>query len=149
MHAYIYIYIYIYIYVCGQNYQLYILTREEYKPLQNAATYKYKKIAKKMKDKIFHINGDSNYFMKMKDHKEHFRNKPTVRLINPGNNQIGRTSKVILGKINIAIKSKLRLNQWKNTNKVIDWFASIDEICPIQRKRILSFDQGTSVGKSF
>ena len=56
-----------------------------------------------MKDKIFHINGDSNYFMKMKEHKENFENEPIVRLINPGNNQSGHTSKVILDKINIAI----------------------------------------------
>ena len=46
----------------------------------------------------------------MKDHKENFENKGSVRLTNPAKNQIGRISKVILGKINIAIKIKLELN---------------------------------------
>ena len=32
-----------------------------------------------------------------------------------------------MDKINVAIKSKLRLNQWKNTKEVIDWFAGFDE----------------------
>ena len=33
----------------------------------------------------------------------------------------------ILDKNNVAIKSKLRLNQWNNTNELKDWFTSIDE----------------------
>ena len=72
-------------------------------------------------------NSDSNCFMTMKDHKGNFGNEPSVRLINPAKNQIGCISKVILGKINIGIKSELRLNQWKNTKEVIDWVANIDE----------------------
>ena len=63
----------------------------------------------------------------MKDHKENYGNRPSVRLINPVKNQIGRISKVILDKINAAIKSQLKLNQWKNTKGVVDWFVSIDE----------------------
>ena len=42
-------------------------------------------------------------------------------------NQIGRFSKVILGKINVAIKSQLKLNQWKSTKEVLDIYVSIDE----------------------
>ena len=63
----------------------------------------------------------------MKYHKENFENKPSVKLINPPNNQIGCISKVILGKINIAIQSQLKLNQWKNIREIIDWFVSADE----------------------
>ena len=74
-----------------------------------------------------YINGDSNCFIKLKDHKENYGNRPSVRLINPVKNQIGRISKVILDKINAAIKSQLKLNQWKNTKGVVDWFVSIDE----------------------
>ena len=66
--------------------------------------------------KRLHINGDSNYFVTMKDHKENFEIKPSVRLINPAKNEFKRISIVILGKINVAIKSQLKLNQWKNTN---------------------------------
>ena len=98
---------------------LYLLTKEEHdKLLQNAITSKYKKVARKIKDKIkkggkrilndkdlvkrLHINGYSNCFITMKDHKENFGNKPSVRLINLAKNQIGRISKVILDKINVV-----------------------------------------------
>ena len=47
----------------------------------------------------------------MKDHKDNFENKPSVRLINLVKNQMERISKVILDKINVAIKSQLNLNQ--------------------------------------
>ena len=63
----------------------------------------------------------------MKDHKVIFENKPSLRLINPAKNEIGRFSKVILDKINVAIKSQLNLNQSKNTKEVIDCFGSTDE----------------------
>ena len=82
---------------------LYLLTKEEHdKLLQNAVTSKYKKVARKIKDKInkegkrilndkdvvkrLHINGDSNCFITMKDHKENSENEPSVRLINPTKN---------------------------------------------------------------
>ena len=65
--------------------------------------------------KRLHINGDSNSFVTMKDHKGDIENKPSVRLINPAKNQIGRISKVVLDNINVVIKSQLKLNQWKNT----------------------------------
>ena len=52
----------------------------------------------------------------MKDHKENFEIKPSVRLINSAKSEFERISIVILDKINVAIKSQLKLNQWKNTN---------------------------------
>ena len=64
--------------------------------------------------KRLHINGDSNSFVTMKDHKEDIENKPSVRLISPAKNQIRRISKVVLDNINVVIKSQLKLNQWKN-----------------------------------
>ena len=42
------------------------------------------------------INGDNNSFITLKDHKENFNNNITVRLINPGRNELGRISKGIL-----------------------------------------------------
>ena len=66
--------------------------------------------------KRLHINDDINCFVTMKDHKENFEIKPSVRLINSAKSEFERISIVILDKINVAIKSQLKLNQWKNTN---------------------------------
>ena len=40
------------------------------------------------------INTSSNSFITLKDHKENFANNPTVRLLNPAKNEIGRISKL-------------------------------------------------------
>ena len=73
------------------------------------------------------INEESNCFFILKDHKENFQNNPTVRLINPAKNDIGRISKVILDKINSSLIKQLKVNQWKNTQNVIEWFMKIEE----------------------
>ena len=44
-------------------------------------------------------NEECNSFITIKDHKENFDNHPTVRLINPTKNELGRVSKLILDKI--------------------------------------------------
>ena len=90
----------------------------------------------------------------MKDHKENFENKPSVRLIHPAKNEIGRISKITLDKINVAIKSKLKFNQWRNIKEVIDWFVGIDEkplykflqfnitkFCPSIKEKALKFTE--------
>ena len=76
---------------------LYHLTKEEHnKLLQNTITSKYK-VPKKIKDKVnkddkrilnerLHTDSDSNCFITMKEHKEIFENKPSIRLINPAKN---------------------------------------------------------------
>ena len=69
-------------------------------------------------DKI-KINGTSNSFVTLKDHKEDFTNHPMTRLINPSKNEIGRISKHILDQMNSAFGSKLSLHEWKNTISVI------------------------------
>ena len=71
------------------------------------------------------INGKNNCFFTLKDHKDYFANNPQVRLINPGKNELGRISKVILDKINLAIREHFSFNQWKNTQNVRDWFKEI------------------------
>ena len=60
------------------------------------------------------INEESYCFFTLKNHKENFQNNPTVRLINPAKNDIGRISKVILDKINSSLIKQLKVNQWKN-----------------------------------
>ena len=113
------------------------------KLLRNAVTSKYKKTNTKIKDKInkkgkeilknkealhrIDINEESNCFFTLKDHKENFQNNPTVRLINPAKNYIGRISKIILDKISSSLIKQLNVNQWKNTQNVIEWFMRIEE----------------------
>ena len=87
--------------------------------MMSTVANKYNKIAEKIKNKInkegkkiliasvivkrFHCNGESNCFIVITDHKENFESKPSVRLINPTKNEIGRISKVIFKKLNVAI----------------------------------------------
>ena len=123
---------------------MYRLTKEEHnKLLRKAITSKYKKTNTKIKDKInkkgkeilknkealhrLNINKESNCFFTLKDYKENFPNNPTVRLINPAKNEIGRISKVILDKINSSLVNQLKVNQWKNTQNVIKWLIKILE----------------------
>ena len=68
------------------------------------------------------VNGENNSFKTLKDHKENFNKNPTVRLINPAKNGLGRISKAILDTTNKNIREAMGLNQWRNTNTVIDWF---------------------------
>ena len=75
------------------------------------------------------MNGskEGNSFITIKDHKENFDKHPTIWLINPANNELGRISKLksILDKINKKNSQKLELNQFKNTDEVIDWSKQI------------------------
>ena len=69
--------------------------------------------------KRMETNEEGNSFITIKDRKENFDNRPTVRLINSVKNELGRINKLILDKINKKIS---QWNQWKNTDVVIDWF---------------------------
>ena len=88
--------------------------------------------------KRLHINGDSNCFIAMNNHKTNFENESSVSLINPAMNEIKRISQQILDKITVGIKSKFKLNQWKSTKEVIAWFLSIDE--KLQFDKFIQFD---------
>ena len=96
---------------------VYPLTREEYdKILNDSITATCKKASNNIKKKInatgkqvlhnnkvlkrMQGNGENNCFISLKDHKENFQNNPTVRLINPAKNELGKISKVILDSIN-------------------------------------------------
>ena len=56
-----------------------------------------------------------------------FQNNPLVWLINPAKNELGRLSKFIIQAANKELRHKLNINQWKNTEEVIDWFKSIKD----------------------
>ena len=68
------------------------------------------------------INGESNCFITLKDHKENFQNNPSVRLLHPAKNELGRLSKFIIQAVSKELRHKLNMNQWKNTEDDIDWF---------------------------
>ena len=121
---------------------LYRLTKAEYDHMiNNAITSKYKKASNNIKKQInvdgkqilkngeilnrLEVNGGNNSFITLKDHKENFDSNPTVRLINPAKNELGRISKAILDTTNKNIREAVGLNQWGNTDTVIDWFKGI------------------------
>ena len=76
-------------------------------------------------------------FISLKHHKENFENNPKCRLINPAKSDSGKISKLILDKINTQLRTILHVNQWRNTQNVIDWFGNIEEK---SRHSFISFD---------
>ena len=72
------------------------------------------------------VYGKQNCFITFKDHKPNFKNNPTVRLLNPVKNELGRISKTVLDKIYVNLRNSLHLNQGKNAQEVIDQFKAID-----------------------
>ena len=79
----------------------------------------------KLSDRI-NITAKREAFLTLKDHKPNFNNKPSCRLINPCKPELGKISKQIVEKIVHDVKSKTNINQWKNTNDVINWFNNIE-----------------------
>ena len=61
----------------------------------------------------------------MKDHKDDFPHKISSRLINPFKSIICKISKVIIDKINTKLLEAYKVNQWKNTQSIIDWYINI------------------------
>ena len=80
----------------------------------------------KISDRI-EIMPEKEAYITLKDHKPNFPDNIKCRLINPCKTNVGRITKQILEKINNQIKTKLKLNQLKNTNAAIDWFKSIPD----------------------
>ena len=66
-------------------------------------------------------------FITIKDHKENFANNPKCRLINPAKSEIGLVSKKLLANIVQKVQRQTGVNQWRNTNSVIDWFKNIPQ----------------------
>ena len=76
-------------------------------------------------------------FITLKDHKDNFKNKPTCRLINPSKQEIRKISKQILDSINKKLLNAMRVNQWKNTSSVLQWFKQLPNK---QRCAFITFD---------
>ena len=62
----------------------------------------------------------------LKDHKPNFSSSLPCRLINPSKNELGKVSKVLLENINKRLIELLNVNQWKNSESVINWFNTIE-----------------------
>ena len=98
------------------------------KKLEIAINMEAKNVANtyKLAERIDHLP-KAECFITLKDHKENFCNKPTCRLINPTKNELGKISKQMIERINQRLLKELQVNQWKNTNDVINWFNHIEK----------------------
>jgi hypothetical protein len=69
---------------------------------------------------------ETEAFITLKDHMENFESNPKWRLINPAKSELGKVSNVILDSINQEIRSTTNVNQWRNSQSVINWFKDIE-----------------------
>ena len=69
---------------------------------------------------------ENEAYITVKDHKDEFPNKIPCRLINPSKSSIGKISKIILDKSNENVITLTKMNQWKNTSSVTEWFKKIN-----------------------
>ena len=65
-------------------------------------------------------------FITIKDHEENFTNNTKCRLINPTKPEIGKVTKNIVDKMNVSIRCKAVVNQWRSTKEVIRWFNNLE-----------------------
>ena len=63
-------------------------------------------------------------FYTLKDHKETFNLRPSIRLINPAMSQVGKISKQILEKANKIIREKSGSKQWTSSSQPVEWFKN-------------------------
>ena len=85
-----------------------------------------KKIAKdlELEDRIEKMQ-ESECYIIVKDHKEDVPRKISCRLINPSKSDIGKLSKIIIDRTIGDVLSSVQVNQWKNSQTVIEWFKNI------------------------
>ena len=95
---------------------------------------KDKQTAEKLEldDRIYSLSR-REAFITLKDHKSNFENNPTCRLLNPAKSKLGKVSQKILARVVAQLRTKTKLNSWKNTHSVIDWFKNLKD------KNTLSF----------
>ena len=86
---------------------------------------------------------ESQTYITVKDHKDNFPHSISCRLIDPSKTDIGKISKAILDKINIQLLSSIKVNQWKNSDSVINWFKNIPENISLEL-----FNKGLQFAKS-
>ena len=77
-------------------------------------------------------------YITVKDHKDEFSHKIPLLLINLSKSNLGKSSKVILNKINQHLVTFTNINQWKNTQNLLNWFYKIRKK---KKKRNVAFKQ--------
>ena len=113
-----------------------------YKKAENSQLKKIDDKAKTITEKLqiddrVEATATKEAFITLKDHKDNFENKPTCRLINPSKQEIGKISKQILDNINKKLLEVTKVNQWKNTSSVLQWFKHLPNK---QRCAFITFD---------
>ena len=100
----------------------------------NSIIFKSKQIASKLKiDNHVQKLDENETYVTIKHHNEGFPEKISCRLINLPKTDIGKISKQMLARVNKTMLGKNKVNQWKNTSSVIEWY------CNIKRKDQCSF----------
>ena len=115
--------------------QTYEKTNDE---LYNTINLEAKTIAEELNlsDKVECL-APTNAFITIKDHKENFMNNTKCRLINPAKPELGKVSKKLIESINETVREKTKVNQWHNSNDVIEWFKNIERD---EKKIFIQFD---------
>ena len=65
------------------------------------------------------IFSETSPFISLKDHKENFNQRPSVRLINPSKSNVGKISKQILERVNKEVRMKTSANQWTSSEQAV------------------------------
>ena len=76
-------------------------------------------------------------YITVKDHKDEFSHKIPMLLINLSKSNQGKSSKVILNKINQHLVTFTNINQWKNTQNLLNWFYKIQK----KKKKNVAFKE--------
>ena len=92
--------------------------------MEDAINQEAKKIGKgtKLDDKV-ECTAKNPAFTAVKDQKTSFRTSTSCRLLNPWKSELGKIGTLILEKANQYFVGFLSLNQWKNSDMVINWFS--------------------------
>ena len=111
------------------------MKREIQKDHKKASNQDFQKVAKEdrkmaekmdIADRVFQTP-KVEAFATIKDHKPNYLNSLPARLINGTKQNLGRASKLILEKIVTNVRNISKLNQWKNTPAMLQWFTSIPD----------------------
>ena len=109
--------------------------------------FRYYKNAKKIAEELdlsdrVETMAKRDAFITLKDHKPNFNNALTYRLINPTKSEIGRISKETLQKIVKSVATYANVNLWRNTQSLLEWFNTIENITYIvkQNAAFICFD---------
>ena len=90
----------------------------------------------KLSDRIDMIAEREAYIL-LKDHKPNFANERKCRLINPCKGELGKISKKLLEKMVRKTVTETKVNLWRNTQEVLQWF---DNIQHKESASFISFD---------